>query len=75
MAGYGGTPMYVCVCNALSDREVKRVIAAGRVRSAEDIYAALGCAPQCGACKEELTEMLSGGIRSHAGHACAAAAL
>jgi bacterioferritin-associated ferredoxin len=56
--------MYVCVCNALSDRDVKRVVATGRVGSADDIYAALGCAPQCGACREEMAEILAGNRRT-----------
>jgi|APTNR8051073442_1049403.scaffolds.fasta_scaffold14846_4 Bacterioferritin-associated ferredoxin len=65
--------MYVCVCNALSDREVKRVIATGRVRTADDVYAALGCTPQCGACQDEVVEMLNGGVGASASHACASA--
>ncbi len=67
--------MYVCVCNALSDREVKRVIASGRVRSADDIYAVLGCTPQCGVCREELNELLDGGSCGGSLRACAAAAV
>ncbi|QLH38613.1 MAG: (2Fe-2S)-binding protein [Defluviicoccus sp.] len=62
--------MYVCVCNALNDREVKRLIASGRVRTADDIYAAFECTPQCGVCREEMNDMLDGGPCARAGHSC-----
>jgi len=41
--------MYVCMCNALRDRDVAAAAAAG-ARTAVDAYRALGAAPRCGRC-------------------------
>ena len=41
--------MYVCMCNALRDRDVAAAAAAG-ARTAVDAYSALGAAPRCGRC-------------------------
>jgi bacterioferritin-associated ferredoxin len=41
--------MYVCMCNALRDRDVAAAAAAG-ARTAMDAYSALGAAPRCGRC-------------------------
>lgn len=41
--------MYVCMCNALRDRDVCAAAAAG-ARTAVDAYSALGAAPRCGRC-------------------------
>ena len=50
--------MYVCVCNAIRESELRR--AAQQVEGdAETIYAALGCEPQCGTCLEEADEMIA----------------
>lgn len=52
--------MYVCVCNGLTDRDIRRVIDERRLTRADEVYAALHCAPQCGTCFEMLEEMLGG---------------
>ena len=41
--------MIVCVCNAITEQEVRDLARAG-ARNPEAAYAALGCEPQCGAC-------------------------
>lgn len=40
--------MYVCICNALKERDVRRVAAACVTPGA--VYRALGCAARCGRC-------------------------
>ncbi len=47
--------MYVCVCNALTDREVRAC--AGAV-SVTDVYRRCGCAPRCGKCVPAVREIL-----------------
>jgi bacterioferritin-associated ferredoxin len=48
--------MYVCLCNGLTDRDVRN--------SAEDgcsvamVYRSLGCEPQCGKCVPFIRQML-----------------
>ena len=50
--------MYVCVCNAIRECELRH--AARRMGGdAEDLYAALGKAPQCGTCLEEADELVA----------------
>jgi bacterioferritin-associated ferredoxin len=41
--------MYVCHCNALTDRDVARAARAGASRPGE-VYAACNCRAQCGNC-------------------------
>jgi len=41
--------MIVCVCNAITEQEVREVSRSG-ARTPEAAYAALGCEPQCGTC-------------------------
>lgn len=50
--------MFVCICNALTDREVRAAIASGTVRTAQDIYLHFKTEPQCGQCMEEMLAML-----------------
>ena len=42
--------MIVCVCNAVSDREIRRVVAEG-ARSFDDVQRLLGVATCCGRCE------------------------
>jgi bacterioferritin-associated ferredoxin len=49
--------MYVCLCNALTDRQVREAITAGATRI-RDIYAGCGCKAQCGTCARTMLGML-----------------
>jgi bacterioferritin-associated ferredoxin len=49
--------MYVCLCNAFTDRHVREAASSGD-GSARSIYRALGCAPKCGRCKPTVEEIL-----------------
>ena len=42
--------MYICLCNAITDRDVRAHTAAGEGCSVAMVYRALGCEPQCGKC-------------------------
>jgi bacterioferritin-associated ferredoxin len=55
-------PLYICLCNALTDRRLKQAASAtGSARPAE-IYAACGCRAQCGQCVQAVLDLL----RDHA---------
>jgi bacterioferritin-associated ferredoxin len=54
--------MYVCICNAFTDKQVKRSLDQGAC-SAAGIFKAMGCAPQCGTCVPYVREM----VRTHIG--------
>lgn len=55
-------PLYICLCNALTDRKLRQAATAtGSIRPAE-IYAACGCRAQCGQCVQTVLQLL----RDHA---------
>ena len=49
--------MYVCICNAIREAEVRELVRTG-VRTAEQAYEELGCAPVCTHCTAYLQEVL-----------------
>jgi bacterioferritin-associated ferredoxin len=48
--------MFVCLCNGLTDRDVRESAEAGC--SVAMVYRTLGCQPQCGKCVPFVREML-----------------
>jgi bacterioferritin-associated ferredoxin len=51
-------PVYVCLCNALSDAEVRRAATLlGACRPAE-VFHACGCRAQCGTCARTMRDLL-----------------
>nr|WP_294567249.1 (2Fe-2S)-binding protein [uncultured Rhodopila sp.] len=55
--------MYVCLCNALTDRALLQAASAiGSTRPGQ-VYAACGCRLQCGQCVRGVAKLL----RDHAG--------
>ncbi|MBA3053593.1 MAG: ferredoxin [Sphingomonadales bacterium] len=49
--------MYVCVCNAIRESDL-RAAARGCRGDAADLYASFGQMPQCGQCLDEVEEIL-----------------
>ena len=52
--------MYVCLCNALTDRQVKAAAANAGTTKTSSVYAACGCRAQCGQCVKSLVALLRG---------------
>ena len=52
--------MYICLCNALTDRDIHRHTAGGG-SSVAMVYRACGCRPQCGKCVPFVRQMLREG--------------
>jgi bacterioferritin-associated ferredoxin len=50
--------MYICLCNALTDRHVRAAAQAGANRPSE-IYRACGCAAHCGTCAATVRRILN----------------
>jgi bacterioferritin-associated ferredoxin len=50
--------MYICLCNALTDRAINEAATAGDGTVAA-VYRGLGCAPKCGKCVPVVREMLA----------------
>lgn len=49
--------MYVCICNAITDNQIREAAKAG-ARDLWDLQARLGVASNCGSCKETAAEIL-----------------
>jgi bacterioferritin-associated ferredoxin len=49
--------MYICLCNALTDRQI-RAQCEGEDASVAMVYRALGAAPQCGKCVPMVRQIL-----------------
>jgi bacterioferritin-associated ferredoxin len=52
--------VYVCLCNALTDRQVKQVATTVGTTRPSSVYAACGCRAQCGQCVKALLALLRG---------------
>ncbi|MGH8190501.1 MAG: (2Fe-2S)-binding protein [Rhodanobacteraceae bacterium] len=55
--------MYVCVCKAVSDQDIRRAVADG-VRCFEDLQARTGCATCCGCCEHEARELMEADLEA-----------
>jgi bacterioferritin-associated ferredoxin len=53
--------MYICICNALKESQIKELVRAG-VRCEKEAYARLGCKPQCGTCMPVARALVRGDI-------------
>jgi bacterioferritin-associated ferredoxin len=49
--------MYVCICNAITDKQIREAAKAG-VTDLWGLQARLGVATNCGSCKEMASEIL-----------------
>ena len=49
--------MYVCVCNAVTDSDIRDAVEDG-VRNLKQLRRTTGCASTCGCCKEMAVETL-----------------
>ena len=49
--------MYVCICNALTEKQIREALAA-RPADVRAVYRHHDCKPQCGRCVAEVCAML-----------------
>lgn len=49
--------MYVCVCQAVSDHDIRRAVARG-ARTFEDVQLRTGCTTCCGGCENAARELV-----------------
>jgi len=50
--------MYVCICHAVTDREIRRAADEG-CRDLHELTMRTGCGASCGSCREQATEILA----------------
>lgn len=58
--------MYVCLCNAVSERRIRRAVASGDT-SFEALQEDLGVSTCCGCCEEEVRDILADCLDKHEG--------
>ena len=58
--------MYVCICNALTDKQVISAIARGCAKPSE-IYSNYETAPRCGKCAIKMNELIARQNPTHGG--------
>jgi bacterioferritin-associated ferredoxin len=51
--------MYICVCNAIRETDLRKAARQYRCGGAESVYARMGKRPDCGQCLEEADEIIS----------------
>lgn len=51
--------MYVCICNGVTDKQIRRAIAGGAT-SVQCLRDELGVASQCGGCLDHALQLLDG---------------
>ena len=61
--------MYVCICNAITDREIRGAVALG-ARSLADLQSTLGVATCCGRCADCAQRVVRDACAEPAGCAC-----
>ena len=49
--------MYVCICNAVTDTDIRNAVETG-VRNMRQLTQATGCSSTCGCCRETAVEIL-----------------
>ena len=57
--------MYICLCNAVTDHDIRREVADG-VRSFGELQARTGCSDCCGCCESEARACLSQALEQSA---------
>ncbi|MEE4277474.1 MAG: bacterioferritin-associated ferredoxin [Halieaceae bacterium] len=50
--------MYVCICNGITDRQIREAVASGAT-SLEELHDTLGVASQCGSCGEHALSLIN----------------
>lgn len=50
--------VYICLCNALTERRLRQMTTLSGARRPSEIYDACGCRAQCGQCVKAVLEML-----------------
>jgi len=50
--------MYICICNALRDKELAAAAAGDDARTVADVFRQCGRRPQCGKCLSDVAEII-----------------
>lgn len=50
--------MYVCICNALNEKDFAQATEGSNARTVADVFRRCGRRPRCGKCLHEVAEMI-----------------
>ncbi len=50
--------MYICICNALTDRDIHRAATEEGARRPQEVFQACRCRVQCGTCVRKLRDLM-----------------
>lgn len=50
--------MYICLCNALTENQVRSVVRSGLARRAGEVHRACGCSTKCGVCLKTMLRLV-----------------
>ena len=53
-----GLLMYICLCNGITDRDIRRCVREGSACCVADLQRELGVATQCGRCETHARELI-----------------
>jgi bacterioferritin-associated ferredoxin len=56
--------MYVCVCNGLTERDVRSAARSCTRRQPKDVYGHLGCSVECGSCVSHARRVIATEIQN-----------
>jgi bacterioferritin-associated ferredoxin len=50
--------VYICLCNALTDKRLKQAVATTATQRVSEVYEACGCRAQCGQCVKAVLRLV-----------------
>jgi bacterioferritin-associated ferredoxin len=56
-------PMYVCVCNAIRESDIRACVTDKGARTPGDIFRAMGAEPQCRQCVPDMRRIIAEALR------------
>jgi bacterioferritin-associated ferredoxin len=59
-------PVYICLCNALTDTDIKRAADDQGAQRPAEVFAACRCRAQCGTCVRAMCALIGLGLRGDA---------
>jgi bacterioferritin-associated ferredoxin len=56
-------PMYVCVCNAIRESDIRRCVTDKGARTPMEVFRAMGASPQCRMCIPDIRQLVQDVLR------------
>ncbi len=56
-------PVYICLCNALTDSDIRQAASRDGAQRPAEVFAACRCRAQCGSCVRSVCALIGFGLR------------